>query len=165
MNIVLIPGHSASATLACCAADARPEKVARLVYIGGFPGEDGTPFMSGLPVDGDDVPFPGWDVFEGPDSADIDEPTKSRLLETFVPSPAGVLQDTVRLTDDRRLSVPVTAICPEYSPEDLRAWMDAGDLPELSRAAVVEMVDIDSGHWPQITVPDRLSELILAAAR
>jgi len=161
----LVVGHSASATLACCAADVRPEKVRRLVYVGGFPGEDGAPFMQGLPAEGDDVPFPGWAAFEGPDSADIDEPTKARLLEEFVPSPAGVLADTVHLVDERRHAIPVTAVCPEYSPDDLREWMAAGDLPELSRARDVEMVDIDSGHWPQITAPRRLSELILAAAR
>ncbi|WP_029137472.1 alpha/beta fold hydrolase [Nakamurella lactea] len=158
----VVVGHSASGTLAYCAADAGPDKVKRLLYVGGFPARDGELFMSGLPTDGADAPFPGWAEFEGPDSADLDEATKDRLLGEFIPSPAGVLAGTVRLTNDRRIDIPATAVCPEYSPEDLRAWLDHGDVPELARATDLSMVDIDSGHWPQITVPDKLAELILA---
>lgn len=158
----LVVGHSASGTLAYCAADARPDKVARLVYIGGFPAPDGQQFMTGLPTEGDDAPFPGWATFEGPDSADIDEATKAEMLEKFIPSPAGVLAGTVRLTNERRHAVPATAICPEYSPDDLKAWIDGGDIPELAKATNLAMVNIDSGHWPQITQPEKLAELLLA---
>src|SRR5215472_6342283 len=38
---VLVVGHSAAGTLAWMAADARPEKVARVVMIGGFTCGDG----------------------------------------------------------------------------------------------------------------------------
>jgi pimeloyl-ACP methyl ester carboxylesterase len=37
----LVVGHSAASTLAWLAADARPEKVAKVVLIGGFPADDG----------------------------------------------------------------------------------------------------------------------------
>src|ERR1051326_6145663 len=37
----LVVGHSAAATLAWLAADARPDKVAAVVFIGGFPSPDG----------------------------------------------------------------------------------------------------------------------------
>jgi pimeloyl-ACP methyl ester carboxylesterase len=160
----LVVGHSASSTLAYCAADARPDKVRRVVYIGGFPSADGEQFMSGLPTDGADAPFPGWEAFEGPDSADLDDAAKARLLDVFVPSPAEVLAGKVRYTDERRYAVPATAICPEYSPDDLKSWMAAGELPELSKATDLTIVDIDSGHWPQVSVPDKLAELILAEA-
>ncbi len=149
---------------AFCAADARPEKVARVIYIGGFPTSDGEQLMGGLPAAGDGVPFPGWDLFEGADSADIDEATKAELLERFIPSPVGVVTGTVKLSDERRYEVPATAICPEFSPEDLRNWIEAGEIPELAKTAHLELVDIDSGHWPQFTQPDRLAELILREA-
>jgi pimeloyl-ACP methyl ester carboxylesterase len=157
----LVVGHSAAAALAFCAADARPDLVARLVYIGGFPVSDGQVFMGGLEAVGDGVPFPGWEAFEGPDSDDIDEPTKRELLDRFIPSPAGVLAGTVRLSDERRYDVPATAICPEYSPDDLRSWIDGGGIPELARTTHLEYVDIDSGHWPQFTQPEKLAELLL----
>lgn len=161
---VLLVGHSAAATLAFCAVDACPEKVARVIYVGGFPAQDGDPFMAGLPSEGDGVPFPGWAAFEGPDSADIDEQTRQELLERFIPTPVGVITQTVRLADERRYQVPATAVCPEYSPADLNEWMSAGDLPELAKTTHLEVVDIDSGHWPQITQPEKLAELILTEA-
>lgn len=161
---VLVVGHSAASALAYSAADARPDKVARVVYIGGFPSPDGEQFMGGLAADGDGVPFPGWEAFEGPDSADIDDRTKSALLERFIPTPVGVITGTVSLSDERRYAVPATAICPEYSPAELQEWITNGDLPELARATDLTMVDIDSGHWPQVTQPARLAELLLAEA-
>ncbi|MGI8879689.1 MAG: alpha/beta fold hydrolase [Jatrophihabitans sp.] len=162
---VLLVGHSASSALAFCAANARPDNVRRVVYVGGFPAPDGEQFMAGFEPVGDDVPFPGWAAFEGPDSADIDEPTKRRLLEEFIPSPAGVLAGTVRLSDERRYAVPATAVCPEYTPDDLRAWIAAGDVPELARTAHLEIVDIDSGHWPQLTQPEKFADLLLTEAQ
>jgi len=162
---VLLVGHSAAASLAFCAVDARPDRVARVLYVGGFPGSDGEPFMQGLEANGDGVPFPGWDRFEGPDSADIDEPTRRELLDRFLPTPAGVIDGIVRLTDERRYDVPATAVCPEYTPDDLREWIESGEIPELARTKHLDYVDIDSGHWPQFTQPGRLAELIVAEAR
>jgi pimeloyl-ACP methyl ester carboxylesterase len=158
----VVVAHSAAASLAFCAADERPGKVRRVVYVGGFPLPDGERFMDGLQPQGDGVPFPGWEVFEGPDSADIDEPTKRELLERFIPSPVGVINGTVKLSDEGRYEVPATAICPEYSPDDLKEWIAAGELPELAKTVHLEFVDIDSGHWPQVTQPKKLADLILA---
>ena len=44
-----------------------------------------------------------------------------------VPSPASYTTDVLQLTDERRYDVPVTAICPEYSADDLRDWLEAGE--------------------------------------
>ena len=159
---VLLVGHSAGSAIAYCAVDARPDKVARVVYIGGWPAPEGEQLLPGLATDGADAPFPGWAEFEGPDSADLDETARARLLDVFVPSPAGVTRGTVRLTDDRRHDVPATAVCPEYSAADLREWLASGELPELAQATRLEVVDIDSGHWPQATVPEQLAEVLLA---
>jgi pimeloyl-ACP methyl ester carboxylesterase len=70
----------------------------------------------------------------------------------------------VRLTDERRYDVPVVLVCPEFSPADARAWIAAGDVPELARAKHVEYVDIDSGHWPMLTKPAELARLLVEAA-
>ncbi|WP_410677042.1 alpha/beta fold hydrolase [Amycolatopsis sp. cmx-4-68] len=40
----MVVGHSAAATLAWLAADARPDKVAKVVFVGGFPTPDGKPY-------------------------------------------------------------------------------------------------------------------------
>src|SRR4051794_11750823 len=41
---VVVVGHSAACSLAWLATDARPDKVATVVFIGGFPEEDGAAY-------------------------------------------------------------------------------------------------------------------------
>ena len=72
-------GHSAASTLAWMAADARPDKVARVVMIGGFPSDDGDAYADFFPVMDGVVPFPGWEPFDGPDSADLDEQQRKAI--------------------------------------------------------------------------------------
>ncbi|NUR28424.1 MAG: alpha/beta hydrolase, partial [Catenulispora sp.] len=64
---VTVVGHSAASTLAWLAADARPEKVARAVFVGGFPAGDGRPYADFFELRDGAMPFPGWGTFEGPD--------------------------------------------------------------------------------------------------
>ena len=52
----------------------------------------------------------------------------------------------VRLSDKRRFDVPVVLVCPEFTPAQAKEWIDAGDVPELARAARLDLVDIESGH-------------------
>jgi len=156
----LVVGHSAACSLAWLAADARPEKVAAVALIGGFPSNDGDAYADFFePVDGA-VPFPGWDPFEGPDSADLDAEARRHLESLAVPVPASVTKGVVRLGDERRYDVPTTLICPEFSPTEAREWIDGGDLPELARAKNLELVDIDSGHWPMFTQPAELARIL-----
>ncbi len=159
-----VVGHSAACTLAWVAADARPERVAKVALIGGFPGEDGQPYADFFePADGVG-PFPGWERFEGPDSADLDDDARSRIAGAMVPVPEGVTRGTVRLRDERRYGVPVLLVCPEFSPTEAREWIDAGDSPELARVEHLELVDIDSGHWPMFSRPGELAALLADAA-
>jgi pimeloyl-ACP methyl ester carboxylesterase len=160
---VVVVGHSAACSLAWLAADARPERVASVVMIGGFPIADGEKYADFFePVDGV-VGFPGWEKFEGPDSDDLDETARRRFSDAAIPVPEGVTRGVVRLRDDRRYDVPVVMVCPEYSPAEAQEWIDGGDLPELARAARVDLVDIDSGHWPMFTRPAELARLLAEA--
>jgi pimeloyl-ACP methyl ester carboxylesterase len=157
---VVVVGHSAACSLAWLAADRRPERVARVVLIGGFPASDGQPYADFFEVVDGFMPFPGWGPFEGADSADLDEDTRSRMAAAAIPVPAGVSKGVVRLSDERRFDVPVVLICPEFSPAQAQAWIGAGDVPELATAKHVEFVDIDSGHWPMFTQPVELARLL-----
>jgi pimeloyl-ACP methyl ester carboxylesterase len=160
----MVVGHSAASSLAWLATDARPEKIGKVAFIGGWPAPDGEPYFDGLPVKDGAVPFPGWDEFEGPDSADLDADARQAFAAAAIPVPEGVSSATVRLTDPRRYSVPAVLICPEFSPEQARDLISRGELPELAKIARVELADIDSGHWPMITAPARLARLIHEAA-
>ncbi len=160
----VVVGHSAACTLAWLAADARPDKVAKVALIGGFPSADGETYADFFePIDGA-MPFPGWGPFEGPDSADLDEETRRSFTAAAIPVPEGVTKGVVRLADERRFDVPVVLVCPEFTPAQAREWIDAGDVPELAKAKHVDYLDIDSGHWPMISQPAELARVLAAAA-
>ncbi|MGW1037147.1 alpha/beta fold hydrolase [Streptomyces antibioticus] len=156
----LLVAHSAACTLGWMAADARPERVATLALIGGFPHEDGHPYADFFEMRDGAMPFPGWGPFEGADSADLDDALRRRFEADALPVPERVARGMVRLSDDRRYKVPVVVVCPEFTPEQARAWIAAGDVPELAKAERVEFADIDSGHWPMFSKPAELARLI-----
>jgi pimeloyl-ACP methyl ester carboxylesterase len=160
----LVVGHSAASSLAWLAADARPEKVAKVALIGGFPSGDGSPYADFFETDQGVMPFPGWAPFEGPDSADLDEETRQGIAAAAIPVPEQVSKGRVRLQDERRYDVPVVLVCPEFSPTEAQGWIDAGEVPELARARNVELVDLDSGHWPMFSKPTELARLLAGIA-
>lgn len=159
-----VVGHSAAASLAWLAADARPEKIAGVALIGGFPAPDGREYAPFFPVEDGVMPFPGWEPFEGPDAADLDEAARERLASAALPVPGPVVQGVVRLTDPRRFEVPVTVVCPEFTPDEARQWLADGESPELAAAKRLSYVDIDSGHWPMTTRPRELARILAEAA-
>jgi pimeloyl-ACP methyl ester carboxylesterase len=161
---VVVVGHSAACTLAWMAADARPDKVARVVMIGGFSSSDGEEYASFFEIVDGVMPFPGWEPFDGPDSADLDEQQRDRIAGAAIGVPEAVAKGVVQLRDERRFDVPVTLICPEFSPAQAREWIDGGQLPELSKARHIDYVDIESGHWPMFTRPAELAGLLAKAA-
>jgi pimeloyl-ACP methyl ester carboxylesterase len=160
----LVVGHSAACTLAWLAADARPDKVAKVALIGGFPSADGEPYADFFETLDGVMPFPGWGPFEGPDSADLDEEAKRSFASAAIPVPEAVTKGVVHLRDERRFDVPVLLVCPEFTPAQAQEWIDEGDVPELAKAKHLELVDIDSGHWPMISKPIELARLLAAAA-
>ena len=164
---VLLVAHSAGCGIGHAAVDARPESVARVVHVGGFPATDGDPLLPGLPAVNGEVTMPDWaDMGEDANIVDFDAEALQRFYAAAIPVPEAVLTDPVRLSDERRYAVPVTMVCPEYTAADLTAWLEAGEanLSELAAIHDVSYVDLPGGHWPQLTQPDKLAEIILAAA-
>lgn len=160
----VVVGHSAACTLAWMAADRRPERIAATVMIGGFPSPSGNAYADFFEIADGVMPFPGWGPFEGPDSADLDDEARRAFESAAVGVPEGVAKGVVRLADERRFDVPVTVVCPEFTPAQARGWIDAGEVSELARAGRVDLVDIDSGHWPMLTRPAELARLLAATA-
>lgn len=164
---VALVGHSFGGMVAYCALDERPDKVARIVFVGSEPAdarpasEDG----GGFPLDGSDAPMPEWSFFDDEMVADLDDAQRAAIREGSVPSPARAITDAFQLTDDRRRDVPATVVACEYPVAALKKWIDEGDdgVAELARLRNVEWVDLSSGHWPQVSRPDDLAEVILEA--
>ena len=147
------------------AVDARPDRVGRAVYVGGFPTGDGDAIADGYPATDGEVPLPDWSAFEEEELADLDEVALAAFRERAVPSPGGSTRDPQRLSDDRRYDVPVTVIATEFTGEMLRGWIAGGLAPvrELQKIRDVELVDLPTGHWPQFTRPTDLGRVILAS--
>ncbi len=163
---VLVVGHSLGAAIAHAAVDARPDRVARAVHVGGFPAGDGETLLEGLPVERGEVAMPDWAAVEPEMVVDFEPDALARFQAAAIPSPAAVLAGPQRLHDPRRYEVPVTAVCPEYTAAQLQAWIAADEEPvrELGLVRDVRYVDLPGGHWPQLTQPEALARVLLEAA-
>lgn len=161
----VVVGHSAACTLAWMAADRRPDRIDSVVLIGGFPGSEGTAYAEFFSIVDGVMPFPGWVPFEGSDSEDLDDTARTRIAEEAVAVAEGVARGVVRFGDERRFDIPVIVVCPEFTPQQAKAWIEAGDVPELAKTKSVSFVDIASGHWPMVSRPVELAMLIDSATR
>jgi len=163
-KLVLV-GHSAGGAIAHAAVDARPDRVARVVYVGGFPVGDGDAIADGYPAENGEVPLPDWSAFEDEELAHLDAKARAEFGERAIPSPEHVTRDPQQLFDERRYDVPVTVVSTEFTSEMLREWIEQGLPPvrEFTKIRDVEYVDLPTGHWPQFTRPEELGRTILAS--
>jgi pimeloyl-ACP methyl ester carboxylesterase len=162
---VVLVGHSAGAAIAYAAIDARPDRVARAIYVGGFPSGDGHPVAGGFQPENGEIPLPDWSAFGDEDLADLDDKARAEFRERAVPSPGRLTSDPQRLSDERRYDVPVTVIATEFTSQMLREWIDDGEaqVQEFTKIRDVEYVDLPTGHWPQFTRPEELGRAILTS--
>ena len=163
-KLVLV-GHSGGGAIAHAAVDARPERVARVVYVDSVPNGEGGVINDELPAENGEVPLPDWSLFEAEDLVDLDPELRAAFRERAIPSPARVTSDPQQLSDERRYDVPVTVIACEFSSAMIREWMEQ-ELPfvrELGKIRDVDYIDLPTGHWPQFTRPGELGQAILAS--
>jgi len=162
---LVLAGHSGGGAVAHAAADARPDRVARVVYVDAVPLGDGAVINDELPVVDGEIPLPDWSIFGEEDLTDLDEELRARFRATAVPSPARVATDRQVLRDERRFDVPVTVITCEFPSDMLRQLMAQGHpyTAELARIRDLTIVDLPTGHWPMFTRPDDLGRAIAAA--
>lgn len=162
---VVLVGHSGGGAIIHGAVDARPDRVARAIYVDSGPLGEGGVINDELPDDGDDVPLPPWELFDDEDLVDSGEELRARFRAVAIPQPKGVAQDRQHLADERRYDVPATVIACEFPSSMLTEMIGAGHpyVAELGRIRDVEYVDLPTGHWPQFTKPAELGAAILAA--
>jgi len=162
---VVLVGHSGGGAIAHAVADARPDSVARVVYVDSGPLGAGDSINDELPVVDGEIPLPDWSVFDDGDLVDLDEGLRERFRSIAIPQPARVASDPQVLGDPRRYDVPATVICCEFTTDALREWMAAGSpyFAELAKLTDYELVDLPTGHWPQFTRPRELATAIIAA--
>jgi pimeloyl-ACP methyl ester carboxylesterase len=162
---VVLVGHSGGGAIAHAAVDARPDRVARVVYVDAGPLADGESINDQLPADNGEVPLPDWSLFDTEDLTDLDDELRAAFRERAIPTPARVASDPQRLSDERRYDVPITIIACELPSSMLRDWIEQGHpyVRELGKIRHVDYVDLPTGHWPQFTRPAELARAIVAS--
>jgi pimeloyl-ACP methyl ester carboxylesterase len=162
---VVLAGHSGGGTVAQMVADARPDRIARVVYVDAAPMGPGGPINDELPIVDGEIPLPDWNVFEDEDLVDLDDELREAFRARAIPTPKDVAYDKRQLRDERRFDVPITMICCEFSSAQILAWIEQGVpfVQELASVKDVTYIDLPTGHWPQFTKPAELAEAILSA--
>src|SRR5205809_4108334 len=162
---IVLVGHSGGGAIAHAVADARPDRVARVVYADSGPLGNGGVINDELPVARGEIPPPDSSVFPPEEMRDLDEGLREAFQKRAIPQPAGVATDRQVLTDEQRYEVPVTVIACAFSSDQLKEWIAQGQpfVAELAAIKDVEYIDPPTGHWPQFTKPAELGKAILAA--
>lgn len=163
---VVLVGHSGGGNVVWGAADARPDRISRVVFVDAIPPHDGGQ-ISEFPVVDGVVPFPGWDFFDDEDVADLDEFTRARTLPLTRSVPALVPTDPISLSGGGRHRVPVTILFGTMDDETFRAAVAQWGPYAEEFAAIVdtEIVHLGTNHWPQFSKPAGLAEALVAAIR
>lgn len=161
---VVLVGHSGGGNVVWAAAEARADRVARVIFVDTVPPPDGGVISEFEIVDGV-IPFPGWDSFDDEDVADLDEATRATWADRTRAVPAKVPTDPIRLEGERRRSVPVTILSGGMNEQSFREaisqWGRFGE--EFAAIERSEVVRLGSGHWPQFSQPDALARALVEA--
>ncbi|MCT9819993.1 alpha/beta hydrolase [Microbacterium sp. W1N] len=160
---VALVGHSGGGNVVWGAADRRPDRVRRVVFVDTIPPHPGGQ-ISEFPVVDGVIPFPGWDFFDDEDTHDLDAATRTASEPLTRSVPARVPTDEIVL-DGGRHGVPATLLMGALDEPEFRrlvaTWGPYGE--EFAAIGDAEVVRLDTAHWPQFSAPERLSELLATA--
>jgi pimeloyl-ACP methyl ester carboxylesterase len=162
---VVLVAHSGGGAVAHAAVDARPDRIARVIYAASEPLGDGRSVNDQLPATNGEVPLPDWSLFGEEELDGLDDELRAMFRERAIPSPASVTRDLQQLSDERRYDVSVTVIACEYPSSMLREWIGQGHpgAEELGKIRHVDYIDLPTGHWPQFTRPEDLAQAIVTS--
>jgi pimeloyl-ACP methyl ester carboxylesterase len=113
---------------------------------------------------GDEVPF-SWDELSEPEQRDLTPELRHEIEQAAVPFPAGVVRDGWDLSAGRRFAVPALVVASGFDEAQLDEWRR--DYPpvaaELDAYDELEVAWLPTSHWPHLTRPDDLVEILLDA--
>ncbi|MEV0534664.1 alpha/beta fold hydrolase [Kitasatospora sp. NPDC050463] len=180
---VVLVGHDYGIHPVLGAADRRPERIARIVYLDAGMPQDGDAALQSVPdeevrgrllnpagPEGDDwrIAPPAADAWQRWGStAGLSEEALARLTDLASPQPSATFTQPLRLSG-ALAAVPTSGIfctASGMSIAKLEGLMTLG-MPQLKALADprVGFFDLDTGHWPMLSRPDDLADLLLRAA-
>jgi pimeloyl-ACP methyl ester carboxylesterase len=162
---VVLVGHSGGGAVAHAVVDARPERVAKVIYVDSLPLGHGGIINDEFDVVDGMVPLPARDVFDDESVVDMDDERWAAFQARALPIPEKVATEKQTLSDARRYDVPVTVITCELPEATVRELMAKGHpyVAELAAVKHVEIVELPTSHWPMFTKPAELAAVIAAA--
>ncbi|OAH10202.1 alpha/beta hydrolase [Streptomyces jeddahensis] len=182
---VVIVGHDYGIHPVLGAADRRPERITRIVYLDAGMPQDGDAALqlvpnqevrrrllgrSGQAQAGDDwrIPAPAFDEWQRWGStAGLADEALDRLTRLAAPQPAGTLTQPLKLSG-AVAHLPTTGVLCTGSGLNIALIEDmvAGGLPQFQALADPEVgfFELATGHWPMLSCPDELTEVLLRAA-
>jgi pimeloyl-ACP methyl ester carboxylesterase len=141
---VVLVGHDYGIHPVLGAADRRPERISRIVYV-----------AAGLPQDG------------GSALLLVRDEAVSRLDRLAVPEPAGTFTEPLRLTGAVRGLPSTGVLCTADGPGiDMVEMLVRSGPPRFKELAGprVTFFELPTGHWPMMSRPGDLAEVLLRAA-
>lgn len=176
---VVLVGHDYAIHPVLGAADRRPERVARVVHLDAGLPRDGDPALALVPdpavhqllgSGGSPRPVPApqpsdwhrWGSTEG-----LTADRLELLSRSARPQPPRTLTQPLRLTGavDAVPSSAVLCTAGGMTIAGIQALVDSGP-PQLRKLADprVGFFELDTGHWPMLSCPDLLAEVLVRAA-
>ncbi|MFF0152003.1 alpha/beta fold hydrolase [Micromonospora sp. NPDC005203] len=171
---VLLVGHSGGGMPVAQAADRIPDRIARVIYVESGPLPDGVAQFDTVPPEeqqrlraaigtGHLLPPPAWDPAADPTNlAGLDEPTLALLRARATPQPLAAATDAVRRTGGR--PVPTALVASTFPLSVVRQMIDERH-PFFTGLADGQLFELPTGHWPMLSEPKALAELLDTAAR
>ncbi|WMX43798.1 alpha/beta hydrolase [Streptomyces roseicoloratus] len=174
---VVLVGHDYGIHPVLGAADRRPERCARVVYLDAGMPADGDPASAFVPdpsalarADGGTTPVPAptgagwarWGSTEG-----LTEENLARLDRLAVPQPVRTLTQPLRLTADPSERPMTGVLCTANGGSISMVEMLVASGPPRFRALAgpdVGFFELPTGHWPMLSTPGPLAGVLLRAA-
>ncbi|WP_436772481.1 alpha/beta fold hydrolase [Yinghuangia sp. YIM S09857] len=178
---VVLVGHSGGGITAYGVLDRIPERVARIVFVDSGPLADGTAQLDTAEPEeqetirrqvaesgGVAVPVPPFDPEADPENlAGLSDADLALLRERGTPQPWGVSTGPLRLVNPARYDVPSHLVASTFPLEVVEAMTAAGHpfFAEFAAARTRSVHAVPTGHWPMLSEPARLAEVLDTIAR
>jgi pimeloyl-ACP methyl ester carboxylesterase len=168
---VVLVAHSYGSVVGTGVADRAAERFSHVVYVDGGPMADGQGMLDfagpedaaalrkrvAEAGDGWLLPYPGFENLGPPPMLDGLGPRERALLDRkATPQPFGTYEQRVRLRGGRGRYQPVLIACNGFRfLEKVVPTLTSFVTPEWQRH------ELPTGHWPMLSAPDRLAELLI----
>jgi pimeloyl-ACP methyl ester carboxylesterase len=163
---VVLVGHSYGGMPVTATAERIPERLSRVVYVDSGPLPDGARQLDqGEPgPEGVDVPPPPWGEDKDPvTQKGLGPAAVARLEAGSTPHPYGSVAQPLRRAGSQELAVPAALIACLFDLDQVRKMRDDGH-PWFAGLAHADLYSLPTGHWPMLSEPERLADLLAEAA-